>query len=285
MNRQAILQTTLYLALFIFFTLFFISFNYPSERLTDQINGWIFNASGGTLTVGKARVKPLLSLELERINLKLEKGLLDLGGADVDIHLLAFLWGKRGADARLENPWLSSDLTLLSSGEGWDVDVQVMEIDLSKLPNEIMTLPLRLNGKVGAVLNLLSSYPSTGISSGDIRITSEPIEIGGEILEALGIAPIRISRVSGVASIKDNVVTLKENAIEGDIMATARGAIWMDPADYSASRLDITVDLSPGPGTRERLLPVFKLLGAHLRADGTINFRVRGTLGRTAITM
>ncbi|MCK5307305.1 MAG: type II secretion system protein GspN [Zetaproteobacteria bacterium] len=286
MNRQVVLYSIIYVALFIFFTLFFIPVNYPPERLTDQVNGWIWAASKGTLTVENARIKLPLSLEVGEITLDVGQGRsVEMGDAVVGMRFLTLLTGKRGADVRLENPWLKSSLNLVSSGEGWDLDVQSMEIELSELPDDVMPFPLRLDGKIGMSLNLLSNDPSQGISSGEVRITSGPIEIGGDLLKALGFAPLGISRVSAVATVKDNVVTLGETAIEGDLTATARGVIRITSDDYLTSRLDLTVELKPGPGNRERLVPVFTMMGVRPRADGTVNFKIRGTVGEPSITM
>jgi type II secretion system protein N len=201
------------------------------------------------------------------------------------MRLFTFLSGKSGADVRLENPWLDSSLTFVASREGWDLDVRSMEIDLSQLPDDIMTLPLRLKGKVEVSLNLLSNDPSQDVLSGDVRITSGPIELSGDLLETFGFAPFRISRVMAVATIKDNVVTLGENAIDGDLTAAARGKIRIASANYMASRLDLTLELKPGAEYRKRLLPIFTLMGARPRADGSVNIRVRGTLENPTVTM
>ena len=285
MNRQAVLHTVAYTVLFIFFTLLFVLVNYPSERLTDQVNGWFLAASQGTVSVGNARIKSPFSLAVEEITLDVGQRSVDLGRGVVGVRILGLLSGKKGADVRLENPWLNSNWTFVTSGEGWDLDVRSMEINLSEIPDDILPLPLRLDGKVDVSLNLLSDDSSQGISSGEVRVTSGPIEIGGDLLESLGFAPLGISHVSAVATIEDNVVTLRENVIKGDLMVSARGAIRIVPANYMASRLDITVELRPGKEYRERLVPLLRLMGAQPKADGSVNFKVRGTVGKPSITM
>jgi len=286
MNRRAAFHILAYVALFVFFTFLFVLINYPSERLADQVNGYLLEATEGSITVGSARIKPPRSLELGGITLEMDQGgSLNLGRAVVSLRILALLAGNKGAEVRLENPWLDSDLSFVSTGEDWDIDVRSAEIDLSELPEEILTLPLSLTGKIGLSFNLRSSDPAKGISSGEIDVTSGPIEIGGDLLEALNLAPLRISRAAAVATIKDNILTLGENSIEGDLAASARGVIRIAFVDYTASRLDLTVELKPGPSSRDRLLPVFKLMDAKPKPDGSINMRVRGTVGRPSITM
>jgi type II secretion system protein N len=286
MNRPAVVRSTVYVALFLFFTILFMPVNYPSERLTGQVNGWMSAASNGALTIGNARIKPPLSLKLENVTLEAGQGRsLDVGEVVIGLRLLGLLSGKKGADVRLENPWLNSRLTVISSGDSWHLDIRSMEIDLSELPDDIMALPLDLDGKINLSLDLQTDDPAQGVSSGEIRITSGPIEVGGELLETLGLTPLRISRILSIATVEENVVELGENAVEGDLTASARGVIRIAPVNYMASRLDLTVQLKLAPGNRERLMPVLKMMGARPKADGTVNLRIRGTVGEPSITM
>jgi len=286
MNRKATLRYVIYVALFVFFTLLFITVNYPSEKLTDKVNDLIYVASNGTVTVGNVSLKPPFSMEMASITLVADQGRsVDMGVALVRPHLLRFLSGNKGANVRLKNPWLTSRLTFVSSGDGWSLDIRSIEVDLSKLPDEFMSLPLAMEGKVLISLDLLSNDPSQGISNGEASVTSGPVVISGDILKTLGFAPLKITRVSMFATVKDNVLTLGENAIDGDLEATARGVVRITPDNPMASRLDIAVELKPGPESRERLLPIFKLAGARPGADGSISFKVRGTVGRPAVTM
>ena len=285
MNRQAILRSIVYVVLFLFFTLLFMLLNYPSERLTDQVNGLLFAASEGAVYVENVSFKPPLSLEVGKITLDVGQGSVDMGRAVVGMRFLSLLSGNKGANVRLENPWLDSSLTVVSSREGWDLDARRIEIDLSELPEDFMPFSLQLKGKVDLSLNLLSTDASKGVTSGAVRITSEPIEMSGDLLETLGLAPFHISSLMAVATVKDNILTLGENAIEGDLAGTARGDIRIPPANFMASRLNLTVELTPGPEYRERLVPVFTLMGARPRADGSVSFKVRGTVGKPSITM
>ena len=88
MNRQVVWRTTVYFALFVIFTLFFLLINFPSERLTTRINGWMLSSSNGTVTVENARIKLPLSLVLGGITLKHGHGSLDLGEAVVGMRFL-----------------------------------------------------------------------------------------------------------------------------------------------------------------------------------------------------
>ena len=285
MKRQAVLHSAAYALLFVFFTFLFTLVNYPSAKLTSQVNRWVLEASDGALTVGSARIKSPLSLGIGGLVLKSYLGPLDLGSGAVRLRPLGLLLGKRGVDVRLENPWLDLNMTIVTSEDGWGLRVRSMELDLSRLPGEFMALPLDMEGKVEGAAELQSGDSAKEIGSGEARIDSGPIEVQGELLDVLGVAPLKISRIFAVATVKDNVVTLGENGIEGDLKASARGVIRISPANYNSSRLDLTVELEPGPGNRERLAPVFSLMGARPGGDGGVKIRVRGTLGRPSVTM
>ena len=153
------------------------------------------------------------------------------------------------------------------------------------LPDQFITLPILLEGEVMVSMKLGSIDQSRGISSGDIILTSDAIEISGDLLETLGFSPLKISRVLATATVEDNVLTLVENSLEGDVNAVARGTVRWAPSNDTASRRDLILEVSPGAGQRERMMPIFTLLGARTRADGSINLRVRGTVGKPAVTM
>ena len=82
-----------------------------------------------------------------------------------------------------------------------------------------------------------------------------------------------------------NVLTMGENTLKGDVEASAKGTVSIDPDDPGASRLDLSVRITPGPRNRERLMPVFSLLGARPGKDGSVSIGIRGTLGQPSFTM
>jgi type II secretion system protein N len=285
MNRKNTFYLIGYTSLFILFTSLFTLLNYPSDRLTAQINGWILPASKGSLTVENADIRLPFSIKMDGVTLKLDQGTVGLGEVSVKPHLLGLLSGKRGADIRLENPWLESRMAIDSSGKGFKIDVPSLQIDLSTLPESIMSLPLDLNGRIGGSLDLRSENPSQGITSGELQITSGPVEISGDLLKALGFDSLDITGVTALATVKENVLTLRENSIKGDIMATARGYLKINPGNFMASRCDIIVVIKPDDKLRERLLPILSMIDAHPKADGTVDVRIRGTIAKPSFTM
>jgi type II secretion system protein N len=285
MNLKAVYRPLIYVGVFILFTLFFLVVNFPSEKLTGQINKWILPASKGALAAGNARIKLPLSLEVGEITLKLDHGSLDLGKAVVRPHILEMLGGKKGADVSLESSWLDATFSVAAEGQSLDLEVTHAVIDLSGLPQEILPVPLDLVGEVELSMGLFSKDLTREVSTGDVRITSGPVSVGGDLLRAVGFTPLKIASISVFATVEDNVATLGENAIEGDINATARGVIRLTPANFMASRLDLALQVKPDPGSQERLEPVFSLIGARIRSDGSINLRIRGTVSKPSITM
>jgi type II secretion system protein N len=210
---------------------------------------------------------------------------MDLGTAVARPGLIGLLTGKQSADVHLVNPWLETDFTVVSSGESRTLDVRSASIDLSSLPEDMITYPVTLEGLLEASLAVGLTGTPRAVLSGDVSVGSEDIEIGGDLLQTLGVAPLSISRFLATGTIRDNVLTLGENAVEGDLGAVARGTVRIDPANYLASRLDLTVEITTDPRVRDRLVPLFSLLGARARADGSIILRVRGAVGRPSVTM
>ena len=284
MNRKAALRYITYIAVFIFFTILFTVVNFPAQKTTLLINQTLAEISDGSITAEKAEFTLPFSLKVENIRLKMNRGPLDLGEAIVTPGLLALITGKKKADVRLQGPWIKSRFLVSSQGDGGAFVLRSMDIDLSRLP-ETGLLPFELSGKVEVTADLQTEDWAKGIFRGEARSTSGAIEADGGLLGALGLAPVGFSGFSAVSTIEDNVMTLGETFIEGDISATARGTVRIALADYKASILDLTVELKPASQYRERLQPVFSLLGVRPGPDGTVNFRVRGTVGKPAVTM
>ena len=201
MNLKVVYRTLIYVGVFVLFTLFFLVVNFPSEKLTDQINEWILPASNGTLTAGNARIKLPLSLEVGAITLKNEHGPLDLGKAVVRPHILGMLAGKKGADVNLQGPWLDASLNVVAEGQSLDLNVTHAVIDLSMLPQEILPVPLKLVGEVELSMGLSSKDLTREISSGDVRIKSGPVTAVGNLLSAVGFATLKITSVSAIARV------------------------------------------------------------------------------------
>ena len=284
MNRKAALRYIIYIAVFIFFTILFIVVNFPAQKTTLLVNQILAEISDSSVTARKAEFILPFSLKVKDISVQVNKNPLDLGEAIVTPSLLALITGRKKADVRLQGPWIISRFLVSSQGDGGVFVLRSMDIDLSRLP-ETASLPFELSGNVEATAALQTEDWAKRIFSGEARSTSGAIVADGGLLGTFGLAPMGFSKFSAVATIEDNVMTLGETFIEGDISATARGEIRIAPADFMASRLDLTVELRPGPEYRERLAPVFTMIGARSRADGSVHIGVRGTVGEPSITM
>lgn len=286
MKRPGVLRLTVYGTVLILFTVLFTVVNYPTERLSVYVSEWIVSATDGAVTTGDARIRLPFALVVSDITLR--EGVarpLNLGEAVIRPGILAFLSGKKAADVRLSNPWFRLRSRVVSSADSLDLAVRDAEIDLGELPEDLFPVPLELSGKVRLSLDLVTEALSRETFSGNIRLSSGPIVITGDLLQTLGLSPFNITGVSAVASVKDNVASLGENSVEGDLSAVANGEIRLLPADPAASRLNLDVKLTPGPDKKEKMGPIFALMGTRIRADGNINIRVRGTIKRPVVTM
>ena len=286
MNRKALLRITAYGLVLICFTMLFTVVNYPTEQLSAYVNSWIVSASEGAVTAGESRIRLPKALVVSDITLR--EGVpepVNLGEAVIRPGILALLTGKKAADVRLLNPWLRLRSRAVSTADSLEIDVRDAEVDLAELPQDLLPVPLEISGKVRLSLYLLTDAPSPETFSGNVRISSDPIVITGNLLETLGLSPFNITSILAVATVKDNVASLGENGIEGDLTAAANGEIRLMPADLTASRLNLNVDLAPGPDKKEKMGPIFTLMGARVKGDGSVNIRVRGTVKRPVVTM
>lgn len=284
MSRRDTLRIAAYVLLFAVFTAVFTFLNYPRERLTNSVNWWLSRNVEG-LAVSRADLTLPAAMKLEGLELSVAGDPVDLGRAVVTPRWLALLSGKKGVDVRLEGGWAQGRFDLLSSPAGWRVRVRSARVDLSRIPSRLLPLPVELTGSVEATLTLVSEDAAAGITEGQMSVSSGPMTAGGPLLETFGVAPLGFTRLFAVAAVEDNVLTLGENGLEGDLTAAARGVVRITPSDPLASRVDITVEASPGPGSRERLAPLLNLLGGRRGADGRMILHVRGTLGRPSVTM
>lgn len=283
MNRKASLRLTGYVLFFICLTVVFSILNYPQKNLTAALNRQLSDISNGSLHVREVSLRPLLSLKLWGIAVDMREGRQVLGDAVVSPLLFPFLTGKKALRGKLDGHWATSRFKAGYQDGGWNLDVDSLKVKLDALPFP-QVLPLELSGAVEANLELNVPDTSDIQMEGQGQITGTDIQASGELLEPLGLAPLRFLSLSVFFTIQDNVLTLNENNLTGDISASARGTVRLVPEQPGNSRLDLTVDIKPGAEAREHLAPVFSLLGVRQRANGRVILRIRGTIDRPSIT-
>jgi type II secretion system protein N len=283
MKGKTYLGSAGYILFFLCLTVVFSIMVYPRENLTHAVNGWLSEVSGQALRVGEVSFKPLVSLKLGDIVLDAGKERKVLGDAVVSPLFRALLTGKKAVSGKLDGPWASSRFKVQARQDGWSLDVDSLEVVLDTLPLP-EDLPLKLEGNAEAVLEIDVPDPSNIRLQGQGQVTGTDIRALGGALEALGLSPLRFSSMSLFFTIQDNVLTLNENNLTGDISANARGTVRLVPLQPGSSRLDLTLDIKPGPEARERLSPLFSLIGLRQRANGSVLLRIRGTVDRPSVT-
>jgi type II secretion system protein N len=283
MSRKALLPAAGYILFFLCLTLVFSVLNYPKENLTGAVNGWLSEVSDRTIRVESASLKLPLSMKLENVVLDIGENGQILGDAVISPGVLAFLTGKRSIKGKLEGPWGVSRFRARISGDSWSLNVGSLEMDLSEAPL-VDDLPFEFDGDVKASLELEMADPSNDLVDGRGRLSGTGMEVQGDLLEALDLSPLRFSSLAAVFTIEDNVLTVGENGLEGDIFTTARGTIRLIPGNPMNSRVDLILDVKPGSETKGGLSTLFAFIGGRPRADGGVSLRIKGTIKRPSIT-
>ncbi|UCG37757.1 MAG: type II secretion system protein GspN [bacterium] len=281
MSRPNLVRAVSYLLFLLLLTAAFCVLNFPSEPLTRTVNGWLAGVSDGKLRAASTRVSFPLALTLEGMTLDWEGSSRALGRARVSPRLLALLTGRRKAAARVSGPWGHSQMTFSLKGDQWELGVLSLRVDLGDL-TPAGEGDVAADGVVTGTLHLAA--PGSGEPlSGEGSLAGQGVTVQGGVLDSLGLSPFRIGSFNGFFTVEDNVLTLGENRVEGDLAGSARGTVRLAPGNLKASRLDLFLDLRPAPEARDKVEPLFTLLGARQSADGRVNLRVRGTLARPTI--
>lgn len=283
MKRRTYLRTAGIVFLYLCLTLVFFIMNYPAENLTAALNRRLSLVSNRALRVEEVSLKPLLSLKLGGVSVDMGKNWQVLGDAVVSPLFVPLLTGKKAVKGNLDGPWVESRFRAGYRDGGWDLDVNSLTVKLETLPLP-EDLPLELDGNAEAVLELEVPDASSIQLEGQGQITGTDIQASGGVLEPLGISPLRFPSLSVFFTVQNNVLTLKENNLTGDISASARGTVRLVPSQPGSSHLDLTLDIVPGAEVRDSLAPVLSLLGIRQRANGRIVLRIRGTIDRPSVT-
>jgi len=283
MTRKTSLRIAGYILFFLFFTLVFTVLNYPRENLTGMVNQWLSESSNDMLSVKEAYPVLPLSVRLSEVSLDSGGSRQILGRALVSPDFTAFLTGKNGFVVRFNGPWGSTRFRLVSDEDGWGIRVGSLQADLGSLPY-LENGPFSMEGVIEGSGNLRVKSPSGNRIDGEGRISGEGIQIKSGLLEPLGLSPLHISGFNGFFTIKDNVLSLGENLLEGDLSVKARGTVRLVPNHLENSRLDLTLEITPGSGLKEKVVSLLSLLRARPGVDGSVTLRIRGNIGRPSIS-
>jgi type II secretion system protein N len=282
MTRKTALRTVGYVLFFFFLTAVFTVLNFPTENLTATVNGWLSETVDPALSAGEVSTVFPLSLDLRDISVDGGKNRQILGEALVSLDFPAFLKGDKGLKVKFEGPWGSSRFRVRSEGEGWGIEVGSLTARLGALPF-LEEIPFKVEGTAEARGSLRAGNPSGKLIDGEGRITGKGIQLAEGLLEPFGLSPLNFSDLTVFFTVSDSVLTFGESVLVGDVSATARGTVRLNAAQPGNSRLDLIVEVTPGPDVKEAMTPLFSLMGVRPRTDGRVTVRIRGTVSRPSI--
>ena len=278
------IRFALYAAFFLLLTAVFVVFNFPMEKVTDRVNQELSAVSGGTAQVKSARFSLPLSIRLSDLTVVVNGSSLEIGDAFVTPHLRSLLGSSRGADVMFVGPWGKFPVSFSAQGDGWELSGVSDELEVSQFPGTD-SLPVDINGRLSISTDLNYSPEGRGSLSGKINLGLNSAVISGRTMEMFGVKPVNLNRIQAFLNIEKNLLTFGETKMEGDVMGDGRGTIRIVPADPGSSRLDLTLNLRPSLDARERLAPLFTLLGGRKKPDGSVNVRIRGTVNQPQVSM
>ncbi len=283
MNRQSAFRNLLYFALFSLFTAVFFLATFPTERLTSLINDQVRSASNGTVAVKETSLAFPWSIRLKGITTSISGEARNLGDATVSPDLVAIFTGRKGVKVRFAGTAGKGKVSFKTSETEIKVVAAPLNIDLSGV-SRLLQLPVQMEGLVTGEVTVETGDVNGGVWSGEGAFSAGSITMNGSLLDAFGMAPFNLSGLKLFFTVEDNLVKLGENEVQGDIGAKVRGTVKLDPRRPENSRLDLVVVLRPGADTREKLSPLLTLMGARPRADGSVQLKVKGTVGRPDVT-
>ncbi len=256
MKRQGVYRYLLYFGIFSFFTFFFFLYSFPVERLTGIVNERLGAVTGFAVSVDEASLGFPLTLKLKGLETAFSGNGVLLGDAVISPDLIGLLTGKRGGRVRLKGPLGTARLSVRTGGSGARILVNSLVADLPGVSG-VLQSPVQVDGTVKGSAIFETADLASGKWSGEGNIKADSLIMTGALLDTFGMAPFNLSGLKVFFSIEDNLLTLGENAVQGDLVATARGTVRMVPARPGSSRLDLVVELRPGIGTREKFVPLF----------------------------
>lgn len=278
------LRITAYLAFFLFLTVVFIILNFPMDMVADKVNGELSALSKGAAHVESVRFSLPMSLTLSDLTVDVNGQKLDVGEARVTPHLQSLVGSSRGADVVVSGPWGDLPLSLVIRNGGWDLSGGSDNIVLSLLPGAD-GLAVDIQGSLSAGTDLSYVSEGAGSLSGKVSLVLGDAVVSGGVMEMFGIKPVNLKNVQTFLTIEKNLLTLGETRIEGDVMGDGRGTVRLVPNDPGSSRLDLTINLRPSLEARERLAPLFNLLGGGGKPGSSVALRIRGTVDQPQVSM
>ncbi len=260
MKRAAVARLSVYVVLFLVLTGLFLLLNLPEERLAATVNKRIEAMAPGLLSVSGASLRPPMTLALSGVRARLSGQDVDVGTVELR-PVLHTLFGKnRRVRGTASGSWGGGDFTLLLMKGSRGIEFDGVKVDLSALP-VTGKLPITLAGYVNARERASFIPEGGGRIVGEGFFGSQEVVLAGGILTVVGAGEIRLAPVEVNWKAADNLMTLGEAEIGGDLIGNAKGTVRLAPADLGSSRLDIAVTLRPSAEAKDRLGSVMVAAG------------------------
>lgn len=284
MRQRGAVRYAVYLILFLSGTVIFLIAAFPGDQMAEMLNDRMKNFAGGALSVDSAAYVFPMSLGVTGFGARIGDTHVNLGNATVSFGLKSFVGRDRKAGIVLKGPWGELPVTVDVKGRTWSIKARGKGIDLSRIPGG-QDLPVKLSGRLSLDVGLDVDGEGQGKISGKGNARVDGVSLSGGALDILGAGALGITRGVVFWTIEDNLLTLGEATLQGDLVGDARGTALLFPSNIENSRLNLTLDLRPSAASRRRLAPLFFLAGARAKTDGSVTVKVGGTVGRPKISL
>ncbi|NOY87186.1 MAG: type II secretion system protein GspN, partial [Deltaproteobacteria bacterium] len=284
MRGRGAVRYVVYLLLFLSGTAIFLISTFPGGRMAEMLNARMKDVTGGVLSMDSAAFVFPLSLKVTGLDAMIGGAHVNLGNAMVSFGLKSFVGHDRSAGIVLKGPWGELPVTLEKEGRTWHIKGRGKGIELARIPGG-QNLPVKLSGRLSLDVDLDVDSDGKGKISGKGNARVGDASLSGGAMDILGAGSLGISRALVFWTVKDNLLTLGETTVQGDIIGDARGTALLFPSNIKNSRLNMTLSLRPSASSRKRLAPLFLLAGARAKTDGSVTVQVRGTVGNPKISL
>jgi type II secretion system protein N len=271
-------RPTVYLLLFALFTAIFLVVNFPQDQVAAYVNQWMKENAGNVLTAQAASAQFPLSIRLRDIELASGGRKYPVGDLSLSPTLASLVRERKSFSALLEGDWGTLPIDMAFDRERWEVGFNGDGIELSMLP-AAPDLPIDLEGELSIDTRIKGTGGGKPVFSGEGSIHLVDAVVGGDALELFGVDEIKLTKVRLFWSAEDNLVTLQETGIEGDIMGDIGGTILVLPGNPGNSRVNLTLNLRPSLEAQDRIGPLMSLLGSKTGSSGGVRVTIDGTLG------
>ena len=276
MKRLSRFRPVAYVLLFLVFAGIFFIITFPGESITRAVNAGLKSASGDLASIDSSRFSPPKSIEVDGIRVRVGGDNLVVGRASISPSILSMLSGMKRWKIKLSGAWGNIPLKIGIGDGRWEMSSADADIDISKLP--VDELPVEMAGRILFNSELAIVGKESMNISGKGNMGFDKVVLTGGPMKMFGIDHLQFVRGKAFWSIKENVITIGENGVEGDIIGIIRGTIKLDPGNLARSRLNMLLNIRPSLEAADKLGLLFSLAGKKRSSDGSVIVKIQGTL-------